>query len=285
MPSMSHQEILAKGARGGGRRDQARQARDRDRHGRGARRPGRSQRPTWRSTWPAGSSARKLNAADHRPVDRRAVGQLPATRQRAQLTESDARSCSPCESSPPILNDDAGAIDVGHAQRSPTVYAKALLGGDARTPAIPAAVLEELDALVDEVLGKLPQARPGACSGALISAGDKRQIVDRVLAGKRLAAGVELPQGAGRARAAGQSCARCAAWRTELYDEMRGIVRVEVATATPVDDELSAQIADNDCGPCSAASPARPHGRSRADRRRRAACGRHRVTTVRWPHA
>jgi F-type H+-transporting ATPase subunit delta len=137
-------------------------------------------------------------------------------------------------------SDDGGAIDVG-MRGVATVYARALLGATQNTGNTET-VIGELDALVDDVLGKLPQVDQ-VLSSALVSAADKATILDRALAGKvtpLLLNFLKVLAEHGRLNILRE--VRHVAHR--LYDEIRGVVRVEMVTATPVDDQFSAQIAE-----------------------------------------
>ncbi|MGD0899649.1 MAG: ATP synthase F1 subunit delta [Thermoguttaceae bacterium] len=74
------------------------------------------------------------------------------------------------------LSPDVGAERIGE------VYATALLGA-ARTAGQTAAVLEELDALIDEVLREHPRLE-AVLSSPLVRAAEKADVLDRVFGGR-----------------------------------------------------------------------------------------------------
>jgi F-type H+-transporting ATPase subunit delta len=124
------------------------------------------------------------------------------------------------------LAPDVGAEGVGE------VYAKALLGA-ARSGGQTAAVLEELDVLVGEVLAEHPRLA-AVLASPLISHEEKSGLLDRLLAPRVtpvLLHFLKVVARHGRLDALG--AIRRQAQR--LDEESRGRVRVRVSTATPLD--------------------------------------------------
>jgi F-type H+-transporting ATPase subunit delta len=125
----------------------------------------------------------------------------------------------------------SAATDTG-AQQVGGVYAKALLGA-AEKAGVVDDVLGELDSLIDDVLDVFPDFET-TLAARLLSASQKSEMLDRVVAGRTSELfGVFL-------KVVGQhdrlDCLR--AIRTEaqrLHDEMRGVVRVKVCTAAPME--------------------------------------------------
>jgi F-type H+-transporting ATPase subunit delta len=125
------------------------------------------------------------------------------------------------------------------AQRVAEVYAKALIAA-AEKAGVTASALDELAAIDSEVLHKFPRLA-GLFASGFISAEDKVKIVDRTFSERvsplvlnflRVLAEherLELLRDIVRAARA-------------HYDGMRGVLRVEVTTATPLTDELAAKI-------------------------------------------
>jgi F-type H+-transporting ATPase subunit delta len=125
------------------------------------------------------------------------------------------------------------------AQRVAGVYAKALLAA-ADKAGVAEATVDDLEAIDREVLERFPRLVTVLASG-FVNADEKRQIVDRTFAGRvsplvlnflRVLAQHERLD-------ALRDIARAA---REQYDVMRGLVRVEVTTATTLTDELAAKI-------------------------------------------
>jgi F-type H+-transporting ATPase subunit delta len=136
-------------------------------------------------------------------------------------------------------HDTTEAVTEPGAQRVAEVYAKALIAA-AEKAGTTAAALDELAAIDSEVLEKFPRLTALFASG-FISSEDKVKIVDRTFS-ERVSSLVlnflrvlaeherlELLRDIVRAARA-------------HYDEMRGVLRVEVTTATPLTDELAAKI-------------------------------------------
>ena len=131
------------------------------------------------------------------------------------------------------------AVNVG-AQQVATVYAKALIGA-AETAGQTDAVVAELDALISEVLDPAPKLEMIFAS-ALISAEEKGQSLDRLFAGRLSPLLLDFLKVLARhgrleiLRAIQQQVG-------QLYDELRGRLRVQVQTATPMADGQSGNLA------------------------------------------
>jgi F-type H+-transporting ATPase subunit delta len=126
-------------------------------------------------------------------------------------------------------------------QRLGKVYARALLGATERRQTSEG-VLEELDALVEEVLGRHPQLEL-ALASPRFSPTDKAGLLDRVFAGRvsdDLLTFLKVVGQHGRL-----DCIRQIqrAAREEL-NRLRHRVAVHVTTAEPLNDELSQRILD-----------------------------------------
>lgn len=125
-------------------------------------------------------------------------------------------------------------IDVG-AYRVGMVYGKALLGASEKAGNTDE-VLQELDALID-LLQKHPKIDQAMASG-MIKADDKVAMVDRVFAGRVTPVFLNfLKVVAGHGRGGFLRAVRKAV--RDLRDRQQGRVRVEVTTATPLDDPLA----------------------------------------------
>jgi F-type H+-transporting ATPase subunit delta len=135
---------------------------------------------------------------------------------------------------------DRDVIDV-NARQVASMYAQAVLNaaqqaGQARE------FVEELDSLVENVLNPYPQFEILLAS-ALISYEDKLGILDRTFGGRASQLMMNfLKVLADHDRLSSLREIRKAAHRT--YDEMQGLVRVHVTTATPLDDRLTGQITE-----------------------------------------
>jgi len=131
--------------------------------------------------------------------------------------------------------------DVG-VEHIADVYAKALLEA-AENAAVTAAVLDEFDALVRDVLEPNPKLRE-ILGSALISHDEKCGIIDRLF-GPRFSPlfvrFLKVVSNHGRL-----DCLAAIHRRTRLlYDELRGRVEVELTTASPLSDALARQVSDN----------------------------------------
>ena len=138
-------------------------------------------------------------------------------------------------------------IDVGSEQVA-TLYAQALLnatgasgkpGADGKAEAI----LSELDSFVIEVLDKLPHLED-LFNSALVGDDKKAELVDRLLKGRASPTFLNFLKTLASHGRLGilRSIHRVA---QKLLDEERQIVRVEVATATPLDGELKNRLAES----------------------------------------
>ncbi|HEY5316094.1 MAG TPA: ATP synthase F1 subunit delta [Pirellulales bacterium] len=121
------------------------------------------------------------------------------------------------------------------------IYARALLGAAGAVNQT-AAVLDELDSLVADVLDKLPQL-DAVLSSALVSAEEKGRLLDRAFKDQASAVLLNLLHvvaAHGRLNILRQIARQA----RRLYSEMQGRVRVEVRTAAPLDEQLSGRIAE-----------------------------------------
>lgn len=115
-------------------------------------------------------------------------------------------------------------------QQLGALYAKALLGaaGDEAE-----SVLEELDALLDEVLAKQPKLG-AVLSSPRVPHADKERMLDTALGGKMSPVLLNFLKVCSRRRRLDcLGAMRSEAWH--LFNEMRGRVEVQVATAAPLE--------------------------------------------------
>jgi F-type H+-transporting ATPase subunit delta len=144
------------------------------------------------------------------------------------VTAEDARTAAQIEA------------DVG-VEHIADVYAKALLAA-AENAGLTQTVLDELHAVVTEVLDRFPKFGAILASG-LISEEEKVGMVDRLFRGRvsdTLANFLKVVAHHGRL-----DCLRVILQQLKLlYDELRGRVQVQVATAAPLSGELAQRIAD-----------------------------------------
>jgi F-type H+-transporting ATPase subunit delta len=128
--------------------------------------------------------------------------------------------------------------DVG-VERVADVYAKALLDS-AEKQGQSEAVLEEFGALIDEVLNAHP-ALDSILTSALISHDEKSGILDRILkpqVSPLMLNFLKVVSNHGRL-----DCLRAIHHQArDLFDTMRGRVRVRLTTAEPIDDALVGQL-------------------------------------------
>ncbi len=135
----------------------------------------------------------------------------------------------------------AGPINVG-AQQLAGVYARALLDA-ALTHGQTEAVLVEFDSFIDDVLDRNPRLET-VLSSAMIGADDKNALLDKVFGGRASPLFLNFLKVLGRhgrldiLRPIGQAA-------HALDDERRGIVRVQVAAAVPLDDALQQELTDS----------------------------------------
>lgn len=133
-----------------------------------------------------------------------------------------------------------GWADVGAAGVA-LAYARALLGAT-ESAGQTQPVLDELDEFVAGVLDQLPQL-DAVLSSPLVSAEEKSGLLDRALKDKASALLLNflhvLAQH-GRLNILRQIRSQA----RQLYGQMLGRVRVEVRTATPLDEQLTGRIRD-----------------------------------------
>jgi F-type H+-transporting ATPase subunit delta len=137
-------------------------------------------------------------------------------------------------------NSHDTVLDTG-AQQVAAVYAKALLGATEQAGQTEA-VIEEFNSLVADVLDRLPNFE-AVLSSALVSHEEKVQLIDRALgsqASPLLLNFLKVLSAHGRLNVV-RAIHRAA---LALLDQMRGRVRVQVRTATPLDDGQAGRLAD-----------------------------------------
>jgi F-type H+-transporting ATPase subunit delta len=125
------------------------------------------------------------------------------------------------------------------AQRVAEVYAKAFIAA-AEKAGDTAAALEELTAIESEVLERFPRLRSLLSSG-FISAADKVQIVDRTFNGRVSSLVLNFLRVLAEHERLEVLRDVIRAARAQ-FDQMRGLLRVEVTTASPLTAELAAKI-------------------------------------------
>ncbi len=131
--------------------------------------------------------------------------------------------------------------DVG-VEHIADVYAKALLGA-AESAGFTRAVLEEFNSLISDVLGRFPRLERILAS-TLVSSEEKVGVIERLFGGRASPTFVNFLKVV--ARHGRLDCLRVIHRRLGvLYDELRGRVRVTVATAAPVNDALATRIAES----------------------------------------
>jgi F-type H+-transporting ATPase subunit delta len=137
----------------------------------------------------------------------------------------------------PTAPKKSQAVNVG-AQKVAAIYAKAFLGASEQAGKTEAMV-EELTA-VSSVLEQFPRLE-AVFASALVSAEEKSQMLDRLFGSKLSTMALDFLKVVARhgrleiVRAIQQEVAK-------LYDVLRGRVRVQLHTATPVDDALSRSL-------------------------------------------
>jgi F-type H+-transporting ATPase subunit delta len=130
------------------------------------------------------------------------------------------------------------AVNVG-AQQVATVYAKALLGA-AEKAGQTDAVVEELAVVVRDVLDPSPKLE-AVFASALISPEEKTQLLDRLFTGRLSSTLLDFLKVVARhgrldiLRSIDQQAAR-------LHDELRGLIRVQLETATALEDGLAGRL-------------------------------------------
>ena len=132
------------------------------------------------------------------------------------------------------IDADVGVEHVGK------VYAEAFLGAAQQSGQIESLV-EQFDSLIVDVLDRFPELEEVLASG-IIAHEDKLEIIDRVFSGQASEVMVNFLKVVSRHERL--DCLRAIHRQThQLYDEMRGLIRVQLTTATPVDDALADKIA------------------------------------------
>lgn len=131
-------------------------------------------------------------------------------------------------------------MDTGAEQLGKT-YAAALLGA-AEKAGLTEKIVDQLNQMVDEYLGKSPQLA-AAFSSPRIDADEKNRIIDRIFGGDFEPLLLTfLKVMASRGRLAHVAAVRDGA--LALFDEMSQQVLAKVVTAVPLDDNLRSSIAD-----------------------------------------
>ncbi|HEV3137746.1 MAG TPA: ATP synthase F1 subunit delta [Pirellulales bacterium] len=143
--------------------------------------------------------------------------------------------------SPQSTNSKSAAVNVG-AQQVAMIYAKAFLGA-AEKAGQTDSLIEEFNTLIAAVLDPFPGLE-AVFASALISHEEKSQILDRIL-GSRLSPllldFLKVISQHGRldlVRAIHHEILK-------LYDNLRGRVRVQLHTATPIPNTLSGSLVDS----------------------------------------
>jgi F-type H+-transporting ATPase subunit delta len=130
--------------------------------------------------------------------------------------------------------------DIGVEQIA-SVYAEALLGA-AEHAGQTEPLLEEFDALLEQMIDRFPPLGEILAS-ARISHPEKVGILDRVLAGRVSALLLDFLKVL--SRHGRLDCLRAVHRRLHAaYDHLRGRMRVRLATAQPISDELARRIAE-----------------------------------------
>jgi F-type H+-transporting ATPase subunit delta len=145
-----------------------------------------------------------------------------------------------------ITAQDASAAaqieaDVGVEQVA-DVYAEALLGA-AENAGCTAELLEEFDLLVSDLLGRYPKLE-AILGSVLVSHEEKAGILDRVVGPRASPLLVNFLKVVSRHGRLDYLRAIRRQARL-LYDQMRGRVRVQLTTATPLSDALASRIAES----------------------------------------
>ncbi|MBI1903574.1 MAG: ATP synthase F1 subunit delta [Planctomycetia bacterium] len=129
-------------------------------------------------------------------------------------------------------------LDVG-AQRVAAVYARALLAAAQKAGQV-TQVLAELDSFVADVLDRFPRFE-AVLSSAIIAHEDKEQLLDHTLGKQASPLLLNFLKVLSRHERLGVLRYVHKAMH-ELVTELRGLVRVRVSTASPLDEALAEQI-------------------------------------------
>ena len=134
------------------------------------------------------------------------------------------------------LEADVGVKHIGE------VYARALLGAAERSGQR-AAVVEEFDALIADVLDRFPRLET-VWASVLVSPEDKAGLIDRVLGGRMSPLVLNFLKVV--ARHGRLDCLRAIhAEAHVLYDKLTNRIRVRLTTAAPLSAELVSSITEN----------------------------------------
>jgi F-type H+-transporting ATPase subunit delta len=145
------------------------------------------------------------------------------------ITAQDARTAAQIEA-------DVGVEHIGD------VYAQGLLGA-AEKAGQTAAVVEEFDALVEEVLNRFPRLEC-VWASALVSPDDKAGLIDRVLGGRLSPLLVNFLKVV--ARHGRLDCLRVIHAETRaLYDKLKNRIHVRLTTAAPLSAAQVERIAED----------------------------------------
>jgi F-type H+-transporting ATPase subunit delta len=145
------------------------------------------------------------------------------------ITAQDARTAAQIEA------------DVG-VEHIADVYAKALLDTTERAGAT-AAVIEEFDALITDVLDRFPRLE-AVLASILVSPEEKSAVIDRLLKARVSALLVNFLKVV--ARHGRLDCLRAIHFETHaFYDKLRNRIPVRLSTATPLDAAAVEQIAES----------------------------------------
>ena len=131
-------------------------------------------------------------------------------------------------------------LDTGEQQLA-TNYAKALLGAAVKTGDADR-VLEEFDALLSEVLDKLPQLE-ATLAAPRVPVETKVSMIDRALGGKVSETTLHFLKVICRHRRFG-SIRVIHRMTHKLFNEITGRVAVEIRTATPLDEALQHRVVE-----------------------------------------
>jgi F-type H+-transporting ATPase subunit delta len=132
-------------------------------------------------------------------------------------------------------------VNVG-AQRVAMIYARALVDA-AEAGGQTEAVLDELDSFVTDVFGASPQLE-AVLGSALVSPDEKNALLDKALRGQ--ASPLFLNSLKVLARHGRLDILRPIHQAAHaLYDHMRSVVRVQVASATDIGEDLKLQLTDS----------------------------------------
>ena len=131
--------------------------------------------------------------------------------------------------------------DVG-VEHIANVYAKALLDATEQAGQT-AAVFEEFDAVVAEMVGRFPKLE-AILDSILVLPEEKAALIDRIMGGRVSPLMVNFLKVV--ARHGRLDCLRAIHCQTHaMYDKLRGRVPVRLTTAAPVDPAMAGRIVEN----------------------------------------